>query len=71
MGYKLSKEIKYTFILNLLLFSMATILNDEVGIATSVIIFVILSVSVQILEEIHNVSSAYFHNIRLTENYKC
>ena len=55
VNYKLSKEIKWTFILNVLLFFVAMFFHIEIAIATSVIIFVILSVSIQILEAIHDV----------------
>jgi len=52
-GYILSIEIKFMFVLNVLLFLTSMILGVDLGVVTSVIIFVILSVSVQILEAIH------------------
>lgn len=54
MGLKLSKEMKWTFVLNSLLFFVSMFSHEAVGIATSIVIFVILSVSVQILEAIHD-----------------
>ena len=54
MEYKVSKEIKWTFILNLLLFFVAMFFHVEIAIAASVIIFVILSVGIQILEAIYD-----------------
>jgi hypothetical protein len=54
MNYKLSSEIKWTFIFNVLLFITGVSLNEKIIAASSVIIFVILSVGIQILEAIHN-----------------
>ena len=54
MKYKLSSEIKWTFIFNVLLFITGVSLNEKIIAASSVIIFVILSVGIQILEAIHN-----------------
>ena len=54
MDYKLSGEIKWTFIFNVLLFITGVSLNEKIIAASSVIIFVILSVGIQILEAIHN-----------------
>lgn len=57
MKYKLSKEIKWTFILNVMLFFVAMFFHMEIAIATSAVIFVILSVSIQILEAIYDVGN--------------
>lgn len=54
MNYKLSMEIKLTFILNIALFFVGMFFHVEIVIATSVIIFTILSVAIQILEAIHD-----------------
>lgn len=51
--YKLSSEIKWTFILNVLLFVTGIALGEQIVIAASVIIFSILSVGIQILDAIH------------------
>ena len=51
--YKVSPEIKWTFILNVLLFITGFAFNEQIIIAASVIIFSILSVGVQILEAIN------------------
>lgn len=51
--YKLSTEIKWTFIANVFLFITGVIFGEDLVIASSVVIFVILSVGIQILESIH------------------
>ena len=52
--YKLSIEIKWTFILNVALFVTGMAFGEQIVIATSVIIFSILSVGIQILDAIHD-----------------
>jgi len=49
MNYKLSTEIKWMFIGNILLSILGIFLNKDIFIVGTAIIFVILSVSVQIL----------------------
>ena len=55
--YKVSKEIKWTFIFNVLLFIAAIALGEQVALAVSVIVFSMLSVGIQILEAIHKLES--------------
>ncbi len=57
MEYELPKEIKWTFILNVLLFITGLLLDKDVVIGASVIISVILSVGIQILEAIYSVGN--------------
>jgi len=52
---KISKEIKWTFILNWFLFIAGMIFDETIMACTAVIIFVIISIGVQILEAIHGV----------------
>jgi hypothetical protein len=54
MNYKVSSEIKWTFMLNVLLFITGLVFNEQVVIGSSVVIFAVLSVGIQILEAIHN-----------------
>ena len=54
MSYKVSSEIKWTFILNVFLFITGLVFNEQVVIGSSVVIFAVLSVGIQILEAIHN-----------------
>ena len=54
MNYKVSSEIKWTFILNVLLFITGLAFNEQIVIGSSVVIFAVLSVGIQILEAIHN-----------------
>jgi hypothetical protein len=54
MNYKVSSEIKWTFILNVLLFITGLVFNEQIVIGSSVVIFAVLSVGIQILEAIHN-----------------
>jgi len=51
--YILSIEIKFMFIFNVMLFLFGMIFSVNIIAMGSVIIFVILSVSIQILEAIH------------------
>ena len=53
MGYKISKEMKWTFIFNVVLFGVGICFDEEMAIVASVVIFVILSTSIEILEAIH------------------
>lgn len=54
MEYKVSSEIKWTFILNVALFVTGIALNKQIVIGSSVVIFSVLSVGIQVLEAIHN-----------------
>ena len=54
MEYKVSSEIKWTFILNVLLFITGMALNESVVIGSSVVIFCVLSVGVQVLDAVHS-----------------
>lgn len=49
---KLSKNIKSMFLMNVLLMIVAMWVNDSIAFSASVIIFVILSVSAEMLEAI-------------------
>tara|TARA_R110000851_G_scaffold237905_1_gene390727 strand:- start:211 stop:405 length:195 start_codon:yes stop_codon:yes gene_type:complete len=51
--YKVSTEIKWTFLANVFLFITGVLFGDNIIVATSVIIFVIVSVGIHILESIH------------------
>ncbi len=53
MNYKLPTELKLMFIANVAVFITGIIINNDLVASTSVIIFVILSVSVQILDAIY------------------
>ena len=53
---KLSSEIKWTFVLNWFLFIMGMFLDEMVMTCTAVIIFVVISVGIQILEAIHDIN---------------
>ena len=55
--YKVSKSFKCTFILNALLFIICVLAQNDTGFAASVVIFVILGVSVEILEAIHKTNN--------------
>ena len=55
--YKVSTEIKWTFIFNVLLFIAGLALGEQVALAVSVVIFSILSVGIQILEAINKLES--------------
>ena len=50
---KLSKHIKGTFVMNVLLIITAMWADEPIAIAASVIIFVIISVTVEILDAIY------------------
>jgi len=52
--YKLSSNLKWTWIFNVVLFFIGIIFDREIAIAASVIIFVIISISIEILDAIHN-----------------
>lgn len=54
--YKVSPEIKWMFILNILLFTSSFMFNEKVAIAVSFIIFVILVVANIILKAIHKLN---------------
>ncbi len=54
MEYKVSSEIKWTFILNVLLFITGIALNEQIVVGSSVVIFAVLSVGIQILEAIYS-----------------
>ena len=58
MEYEVSTEIKWTFILNVLLFITGLALGEQIVVAASVIIFAILSVGIQILEAISDLNKA-------------
>ena len=53
MGYKMSVDMKGMFLGNVALIVVGAVSGSEPIVLTSIIIFVILSVSVQILEAIH------------------
>ena len=57
MEYIMSKEMKWTFVLNVMLFITGMVFVEDIVIAASVIIFAILSVAVQILEAIYKVGN--------------
>ena len=51
--YKVSVEMKCTFVANVFLFITGVLFGEDIIVATSVIIFVIISVGIHILESIH------------------
>ena len=51
--YKVSVEMKWTFVANVFLFITGVLFGEDIIVATSVIIFVIISVGIHILESIH------------------
>jgi len=53
MKYKVSSEIKLTFILNVALFVTGIAFNEQIIIGSSVVMFCVLSVGIQVLEAIH------------------
>ena len=53
MKYEVSTNIKATFILNALLLIVAVFVGETAAIAASVVIFVVISVSIEILESVH------------------
>ncbi len=57
MEYIMSKEMKCTFVLNVMLFITGMVFGKDIVIAASVIIFAILSIAVQILEAIYKVGN--------------
>lgn len=54
MEYKVSSEIKWTFILNVLLFITGIVLNEQVVVGASIVVFAVLSVGIQILEAVYS-----------------
>ena len=54
MKYKISKEIKGTFILNIPLFVTGLCFGNDAVIGTSIVIFVVLASTVEILEAVFN-----------------
>lgn len=52
MKYKVSNEMKFTFILSILLFITGLFTGNDAVTGTSIVIFVILSVAIEILEAI-------------------
>ena len=54
MEYEVSTEIKWTFILNVLLFITGMACSEQIVIVSSVVIFAVLSVGIQVLEAIHD-----------------
>ena len=54
MEYEVSTEIKWTFILNVLLFITGMVCSEQIVIGSSVVIFAVLSVGIQVLEAIHD-----------------
>jgi hypothetical protein len=57
MKYKVPINIKGMFGFNVGLFILSLILGESAALAASVIIFVILSVSIHILEAIHDIGA--------------
>ena len=57
MKYKISKEIKSTFVSNILLFVIGLIVGNFTIIGTSIIIFVILSVAIEVLEAVFDLKN--------------
>ena len=51
--YKVLVEMKWTFVANVFLFITGVLFGEDIIVATSVIIFVIISVGIHILESIH------------------
>ena len=52
--YKVSNSMKLTFVLALAVGTLAGLVGDDMGVGVAVITLVILSVSTEILEAIHN-----------------
>lgn len=50
---KLPNDMKFTFVLNWLLFTAGVVFDEIVMICTAVIIFVVVGVGVNVLEAIH------------------
>ena len=51
--YELPNNFKYMFFINFIIAVVGMVANNHVAVASATIIFVILSVSVEILEKIH------------------
>ena len=54
MSYKISNNLKILFISNFLLLIFGLAIKHDIIIAVGIIVAVILSVTVEILEEVHN-----------------
>lgn len=63
-SYKVPPEIKWMFSFNVVLFIVGVVSNIGVTVMTAVIIFVVLSVGIQILEAIHAGTTVNFTDTR-------
>ena len=64
MKYKRPKTIKATYLVNLVLLSVSIAIDDEFGLIASMIIFVVLICTVELLKAIHNSNAELKRSLR-------